>query len=565
MTTLRWAWVGLVGCCGAIAPALALPTSEPAPGRYACVAGPQGWFQSGMSPVFTIEVLPSSRFHIENLKGLAGEGGIEAGAWPGSEPSLDALFDKGSAVVLRQDDRQPLLMGLYGERGGARTWLLRLKAIGNAYVRCGDEPVRPGGPAGAGKPAEAPPAVPSQERRSGSDRRGVDFPTPPVRLPPGARLGGRFEPGRYACSVSLPQGAARPIASVVDFHANGEWRRPKAREGESGHYAAIPDTGRFDAFEPFLGNNTYHPDDEYAVYFRAASGVSQLYGRRASGNSVRETRCERTGDVQGPAPAEVARQAQETRDAAQARRAAEAAELGRRNLQPPPPGRTRWQGLYARESFQQKQRVDPGPYGGFSRLVIDTTSRWDFLEFLPDGHVYLGLRPPQVLCDQPAVKDNGQPLCTTYSVDRGRLRIGHDDRGPVSRAEGGRSIQLGREDRYAAVPPLTPARLAGAYQASSCHGALCEKSSWVFGVDGTFGADGLSQGFGTGAGPAGQPMPQGWAHNRQVEGRYRIEGQGLWLTDGEGQSGALAVFLHPPKDRVLNIGGREFSRKNGKD
>ena len=440
-------------------------------------------------------------------------------------------------------------------------------AVARATASICNEELRPlGGTSGhvrfpltlcvAGGPAAAPPS----RGEVGRVRRGVDLPAPPVRLPAGAQLGGAFEPGRYACLSTLRPGGGQPVSSTYDFHANGEWRRLNVREQETGYYVAVPQTGRFDAFNRAFGNPLDHPDDDYAVYFRGASGAALLLGRSTSGTVQRETRCERTGAVEGAAPAEVKRQAQQASDRARAQAAAAAQARGRRNLEPPPPGTTRWQGLYAKETFQQKQRIDPGPYGGFSRLVIDASSTWEFLDFQPNGYVRLGSRPPVAPCDRPAVKDNGEPLCTTYDVDRGRLRIGHDDRGTVSREGGGRRLQVAGKT-FEAVPPLTPGRLAGTYQAASCHGALCEKTTWVFGADGRFGAYGLNQGFGTGAGPAGLPMPQGWAHTGKLEGRYRIDGQGLHLTDGNGQSAELAVFLYPPKDKVLSIGGREFLRK----
>ena len=534
---------------GGVGPAWALPLSVPPVGRYTCLVGDKGWFQAGMAPVFTLEVLPSSRFRIETRKGGGGEGPIDAKAWPAErDAAFNGLFDKGAAVTLMQDDRQPVVVGLYGERGTARTWLLRTQSGNGAYVRCGDVP------AGAPKPeAATAPAAPDAPR--GTGKHGADFPTPPVSLPAGARLGGEFEPGRYTCVTTMPGYTSRPLD--YEFYPNGQWRHPGSREND-GRYVTRPRTGRFDAYDHNLGNNLYHPDEEYTVYFRGASGVSHLYGHKESGTTLSETRCQRTGPVQEASPEEVGRREQANKDAAKARRAAEAAARGERNLKPPPPGNTRWTGLYADETFHQQQRLDPGPYGGFSRLVNDVWSTWEYLDFQADGHVYLGLRNPQEPCDRPSVGSDGEPLCTTYSVDGGRLRIGHEDRGPVSRTANGLTVA---KKSYMAVPPLTPRRLAGSYEAASCHGALCEKSTWVFGADGTFGAYGINQGFGTGAGPAGLPMPRGWTDTKKVEGRYVIEGQGLRVTYSDGQTGSVSVFLYPPKDRTLRIGGREFNRK----
>ena len=42
---------------------------------------------------------------------------------------------------------------------------------------------------------------------------------------------------------------------------------------------------------------------------------------------------------------------------------------------------------------------------------------------------------------------------------------------------------------------------------------------------------------------------------------FVIEGQGVRITGTDGQSAQLPVFLYPPRDRVLRIGGREFLRQ----
>jgi hypothetical protein len=536
-------WLGVAGLLAWAVPAQALPSAPPEVGRYACVAHAKGWFESGMAPVFSLEVLPGSRYRVQTRQGRGGEGALDVSAWP-DNAALGQRFDTGSAVAFLQPGGAPLMVGVYGEREAARTWLLRMKDDTQAYVRCGDAPVT----------ARAAPAGKSATTSSGA--RGVNQPAPPVRLPAGSRLGGTFEPGRYACSVQSP-GSERSFSFTYEFYDNGEWRRPKVRD-EAGHYVTAPQTGRFDAFNDHLGTSTSQPDDTYAVYYRSAAGVSQLYAVKEVGNSSRETRCTREGPVQEASPQGVQAREAQAKEAARARSREEASARGQRNLRPPPPGGARWEGLYANETFHRKERVDPGPYGGFSRLVTDVWSTWAFLEFQPSGWVYLGLRPPQTPCNAPSVKDSGEPLCTTYGVEGGRLRIGHEDRGPVSRGDGG--VRLG-EAVFAAVPPLTPRRLAGSYQASRCEGALCEKTTWVFGADGTFSVIGLNQAVGVGAGPAGAPMPRGWTHTGQAEGRYRIEGQGLRLTDGKGDSHALAVFLYPPKDQTISIGGREFLRK----
>jgi hypothetical protein len=273
--------------------------------------------------------------------------------------------------------------------------------------------------------------------------------------------------------------------------------------------------------------------------------------------SATQMRCVRQGPVQGVAPEVVKQRELQKKQEAQARRRAEVSALSQRNLQPPAPGRARWEGLFASDTFHQRERLDPGSYGMAARIVIDVWSDWSFMEFQSNGWVYLGLRAPQEPCDRAQVDDEGEPLCTTYSVDGGRLRIGHEDRGPVTRGE--KSINLGKVV-YRAVPPLTPQRLAGLYENKSCQGALCSSKSWWFSADGRFSASGLGQGVGVGAGPAGAPMPRSWVHTQRVEGRYQIVGQSLRLTDKAGEDFPVSVFLYPPNDNTIQINGLELIR-----
>lgn len=515
----------------------AMSFAPPQPGSLACASHKDDWFAADMRPAFQLQVLPGGRYRIDGGE-FAGEGRLSVGEWqrrPGDE-AIVSLFDRGALVMFLGADGQPFLGGIVGDKGGKASWLLRRVRGEGPVLRCGDLPS-------------------AQERKTSGPVRGIDQPTPPVRLPAGSRIGGTFEAGRYGCVTTLYGGktmGTKTFDNTYDFYADGSWRHGT----ETGSYAVRPDTGRFDAYTHSLKNNTYHPDEEFTIYYRGADGRSRLYGEEGS-VSRSDTQCVRSGPAVGESPLQAKAREQREDEAARLKRQQEAAERGRRNLQPPPPGQARWTGLYAKETTQHRQTFDPGPLGGFSRLVDEVTSSWEFLDFQSNGYVYLGLRKPDTRCDRPVVDDHGDPLCTSYSVDGGRLRIGLDDRGAVKRSAD--ALQVGAE-AFLAVPPLTPQRLAGAYQAGSCYGPTCEEASWVFGADGSFSAFGTHKAFGVGAGVAGTPMPRMWTNAQSLKGRYRIQGQVLEITDEQGQTGVLSIFLYPPRDTVLSVNGREYLR-----
>jgi hypothetical protein len=534
LPTYLFAWAGA---------ASSMPMATPPPGRVSCMLGTQNWTQADMRHGFELDVLPDARYRI-----TGGEQGDEAGGAlqvsPWAEPagSIDTLFDQGAAVMLRGDDGQPLLRGLFGRKDGRATWLLQFATRKDVYVRCGDELV-----------AATPPGIGVNK-----SERGIDQPRPPVRLPAGSMIGGKFDPGRYECVVAMSGGSAdgaRRYTWTYDFHADGSWKRPPSKD--TGYYDTRSATGRFDANARHLTNNPYRPDQEFSVFYRTRDGVPRIYGGDGIA-SASEMQCRRIGPTAGESPKEAEARVRLEAEASAQRRAADITERRRRNLNPPAPGSKRWTGLFAHEAVKYTQTLDPGPLGGSAHLVQNVRSDWEFLGFQANGFVYAGLRASDSPCDKPTVDDHGHALCTTYSVDGGRLRVGHDDRGSVARRDG--NIVVGSKE-FSAVPPLTPQRLAGVYEAASCHGALCNRMSWIFGVDGSFAAYGLSQAFGAGAGAAGMPMPRGWANTQAIEGRYRVKGQLLEITDKHGQTGTLSILLYPPKDQTLRVNGREFLRK----
>jgi len=513
----------------------AMSFGAPQPGQITCLAGADDWFAADMRPAFQLQVLPGRRYRIDGGE-FAGEGRLGVSEWqrqPGDE-AIVSRFERGAMVLFMGADGKPFLGGVYGDKDGAPSWLLKTMRGQGRVVRCGD-------------------ARRAQAGKAGLPRHGIDNPRPPVRLPVGSVLGGTFEAGRYDCVTTLHGGTGtKTFDNTYDFYADGSWRRGR----EIGSYDTRPATGRFEAYTLHLKNNTYHPDEEFAVYYRGPDGRSRIHAEEGSVSTI-ETQCLRSGPAAGESPQQAKAREQREDDAAKLKRQQEAAERGRRNLQPPLPGQARWTALYAKETVEHRQKLDPGPLGGFSRLVNEVTSSWEVLDFQPNGYVYLGLRKPDTRCDKPMVDDHGHPLCTTYSVDGGRLRIGHDDRGGYQRSAG--ALKVGADD-FLAVPTLTPQRLAGVYEASSCYGPTCEKSSWVFDADGSFAAFGTNKAFGVGAGTAGMPMPRGWASTQSLKGRYRIQGQVLEITDEQGQSGVLSIFLYPPRDSVLRINGREYLR-----
>jgi hypothetical protein len=301
--------------------AMALPTASPPLDRYACVAHAKGWFEADMAPVFSLQVTSPTTARIETVKGARSEGRFSTRPWPDGN-ALSSLFDRGVAVTLAADGgSQPFMSGLYGERGAGGaggTWLLKMKSgADSVYVRCGDKPASRQSASNTGASGGQVATQPSSAPPPSAKKRDVDAPSPPVRLPAGARLGGDFEPGRYRCVVFVPGGQAKNGRTVVfDFFPGGDWRNDR-KDHNTGTYAFNPATGRFSAYgrDTELGNGRLYADDVYTVHYRTSDDVMRLYA-----HGTLHSRCERTGPVQGEPPKQVAQRKADEQAARQAQR-----------------------------------------------------------------------------------------------------------------------------------------------------------------------------------------------------------------------------------------------------
>jgi hypothetical protein len=252
-------------------------------------------------------------------------------------------------------------------------------------------------------------------------------------------------------------------------------------------------------------------------------------------------------------------QASAAPSAPQAPAAPAAPEREQKSLPPPAPqpGKDRLQDVFVYVNSRTVQNFDPGPYGGMSRITVDVQTDIDFLAFQSNGYVRLEAPKAGQTCTEQTIDKDGDLLCTTYSIDGGQLRVGTRNRGAFKRS--GNTLEVDGK-RYLAAAPLQAARLAGAYDMKSCYGAICRDASWTFSADGKFSTNKMSQGFGSGTGPAGLPYDRSYVKTGNVRGTYRINGLYLTLQPEGGPSGDVFAFLLPGGN-TLRIEGEDFLRR----
>jgi hypothetical protein len=228
---------------------------------------------------------------------------------------------------------------------------------------------------------------------------------------------------------------------------------------------------------------------------------------------------------------------------------------GEANLNPPPPGQARLNGLYA----TQDSTGQIGPGG-----ALYQNFNWRFYYFLPNGYVYLGPKDgglEDVNCTRPVVNKYGDPVCTTYSADNDRLRMGL--RNPVRLRRKGDALLIG-DYEYALIPKANNLRLEGSYGYFSAGVAAANSSAIVFFRDGRFKSSNfVGVAIDTGSLPGGAQQPSRTSVTgssaSSAEGTYRINGYTLEINYSDGRK-ARAFFAQVAGDEVLRIGSRVYTR-----
>jgi hypothetical protein len=229
---------------------------------------------------------------------------------------------------------------------------------------------------------------------------------------------------------------------------------------------------------------------------------------------------------------------------------------GESNLNPPPPGRTRLDGLYA----TQDTNGHIGPGGVFYQDF-----KWRFYHFMPNGYVYLGAKEAgqeELSCTRATVNKYGDPLCTTYSADDGILRMGLRTTSRLVRK--GNDLRIGDYD-YALIPKVSNLRLNGNYEFYSAGSAAAISGGIAFSPDGRFKSSSFV-GVAVDTDPTNSNQTGGnrvtvtGSNASKAEGTYRINGYTLEMDYSDGRK-ARAFFAQVASDKVVRIGSRVYTRK----
>jgi hypothetical protein len=231
---------------------------------------------------------------------------------------------------------------------------------------------------------------------------------------------------------------------------------------------------------------------------------------------------------------------------------------GEANLNPPPPGRTRLDGLYA--TRETSGHIGPGG-------VFFPDFNFRFYYFLPTGYVYLGAKNStleEVRCTQATVDKYGEPQCTTYSADGDQIRIG--TRNPVRFRRQGDELVIG-DYTFSAIPKANNLRLSGSYEYYSAGVAAATSSGIAFTPDGRFKSSSfVGVAVDTGGMPGGAQQPNrttvSGGKGSAAEGTYRINGYALEMNYSDGRS-TRAFFAQVAGQSVVRIGDRVYTRKSG--
>lgn len=226
-----------------------------------------------------------------------------------------------------------------------------------------------------------------------------------------------------------------------------------------------------------------------------------------------------------------------------------------RELKVPPPGVARLQGLYATQDTDTQ--MDAG--GNLSYGM-----KWRFYYFFPNGHVYLGPQDAaldEVACTQPTVNKYGDAVCTTYSVDNDKIRIGN--RNPTRLKRKGQDLQIG-DYTFSPVPRASNLRLNGSYGNFSAGPSAASSSDIVFSRDGSFTASRFA-GVAVDTNPTNSAttgsnrVAVSGSKSGNSAGTYQINGYTLVMTYSDGRQ-VKAFFARMAGEEVVRIGSRVFTQ-----
>jgi hypothetical protein len=234
---------------------------------------------------------------------------------------------------------------------------------------------------------------------------------------------------------------------------------------------------------------------------------------------------------------------------------AEIAERAQKNSNPPPPGSKRISGLF----YQQVWQTMFGP--NFTTYQVDY---YYYHYFQDNGYVWLNDPPDdgdfeKLGCNKPMVDEDGEPTCTTYTIEDGlfskpTIRIGHNAAVPFEYDDTSVTID---GTGYFLMPAQDNLRLAKTLSYFSYTGVLMREGYISFGTDGTFERSSSSGVLFTQEIPdVSRTTVTSYNPGDDLKGTYEINGHTITFTTTSGK--IAKQFFGFISDGMIMVGGQPY-------
>ncbi len=230
--------------------------------------------------------------------------------------------------------------------------------------------------------------------------------------------------------------------------------------------------------------------------------------------------------------------------------AVENADKGRKNLAPPAHSGEAISGLYYNIAWIQMFGPDFAMYQNPS---------YTFRYFYPNGFVWIGDEPAdgdfgRLSCSKPMIDAQGEALCTTYSLENGKLRIGNEAPLKVEKTEGGLSID---GSVFSFVPPNDGMTFNKSYRYFSYNGIAAFEGTIAFTSGGAFtSSSGVGIAYTTPEIGDTRTTVTGYDEKAPINGRYKLEGNSIIITRDNGE--VIKRFFAVLSEGMLYMNGRAY-------
>jgi hypothetical protein len=184
---------------------------------------------------------------------------------------------------------------------------------------------------------------------------------------------------------------------------------------------------------------------------------------------------------------------------------------------------------------------------------------YDFRFFQPNGYVWLGELPTdgdfdRLGCNKPIVDDQGESLCTTYSLEAGKLRIGTEAAIPAKVS----ADEIGTDSTdWNRIPPVFGRPYNKSYRYFSYNGVAAFEGNISFTSGGAFqSSSGVGISYTTPDAGSGQTTVSGYNEKDPVEGSYSIDRYSIIITRKDGL--VLKRFFAQLAEGMLYFNGEAY-------